>query len=957
MKSIIKLFLLLITCMYALNAQKLTTTEKEYIKNNTIKIGMVKEYYPFSFKQNGKINGFSYEYFKLLASKVNLKYEIDINNWSTTLENFKNKKIDVIDAISYTKEREAFTTFTEPYFSIPNVIFAQKDSIKNYKGLESLKGKKIGITKGIYYYENIKNLDLFELVAFENSREKIKALAFGNIDAAFNNLTSGQKYILQGAYTNLEVLDEISENIIKKEDLRLGITKENTILYSIIQKATALITPSEKLQLINKYFAPQKKVIQNALINLTKKEKQWLKDNPTVTIAQMIKFPPFSFEENGKNIGYEIDLLNLISQKSGLEFKIISGNWSDNLDSFKSKKVDMISSISYKKEREDFTLFTDSYYEIPNVIFVRDDFKNYKGIQSLKGKKVGIVQDVFYEEELRKFGYLNIIEYKSEVDLAKALVFNQIDATIGSLTTMNDIIKKNLYSNIKLVDELLLPNISKNDLHFGVNPQKPILYTIIKKALTSINESEKIEMLNRWINVKTSIDQINTNSKLLLTKDEQNYLQSKNNVITMCIDPNWMPLEAFDKTGKHIGMTADYYKVISSRLGVNFKVIKSDTWTQSLDFAQNRQCDILSLVMQTPDRSKYLNFTAPYLSIPLVVATKFDVTFINDINELTGKRVAIPKGYAFAELTRNKYPKIQIIDVENIHEGLKGLSENKYDAYIGTLTSIGQVIQKEYLGELKITGKVKDNWELGIGVRNDDEVLLNILQKAINSLTQETRNEILNKWVSVKYDRAVDYTLLWYVLIGSTVIIAILLYRQYYINKLNTQLKQISITDGLTNIYNRRYFNELFPKIINSAKRKNELLSFVIIDIDYFKKCNDTYGHQKGDTVLKSVATCIKDSLHRADDYCFRLGGEEFGVIFKADNKEKAIQFANTIRQNIENLQIEHTSNSASKYITASIGLVCKNASKIKDDDSIYKEADELLYKAKEKGRNRVEYK
>lgn len=142
MKSIIKLFLLLITCMYALNAQKLTTTEKEYIKNNTIKIGMVKEYYPFSFKQNGKINGFSYEYFKLLASKVNLKYEIDINNWSTTLENFKNKKTDIIDAISYTKEREAFTTFTEPYFSIPNVIFAQKDSIKNYKGLESLKRKK-----------------------------------------------------------------------------------------------------------------------------------------------------------------------------------------------------------------------------------------------------------------------------------------------------------------------------------------------------------------------------------------------------------------------------------------------------------------------------------------------------------------------------------------------------------------------------------------------------------------------------------------------------------------------------------------------------------------------------------------------------------------------------------------------------------------------------------------------
>lgn len=168
------------------------------------------------------------------------------------------------------------------------------------------------------------------------------------------------------------------------------------------------------------------------------------------------------------------------------------------------------------------------------------------------------------------------------------------------------------------------------------------------------------------------------------------------------------------------------------------------------------------------------------------------------------------------------------------------------------------------------------------------------------------------------------------------------------------KIEEISITDGLTNIYNRRHFNALFPKIINSAKRKNELLSFIILDIDHFKQYNDTYGHQMGDDVLIKVSKAMKDSLHRSDDYCFRLGGEEFGIIFKSDNKDKAVMFSNTIRENIENLNIEHTGNSASKYVTVSMGLICKNAKDINDYNEIYKESDELLYEAKESGRNKV---
>jgi len=167
-------------------------------------------------------------------------------------------------------------------------------------------------------------------------------------------------------------------------------------------------------------------------------------------------------------------------------------------------------------------------------------------------------------------------------------------------------------------------------------------------------------------------------------------------------------------------------------------------------------------------------------------------------------------------------------------------------------------------------------------------------------------------------------------------------------------IEQISITDGLTNIFNRRHFNEIFPKVISSAKRDDALVCFLLMDIDHFKLYNDNYGHQGGDDVLIKFAACLKNTLHRVGDLPFRLGGEEFGIIFKSETKEKALEFANQVRQNIENLHIEHSYNSASPYITASMGLVCQNGKSIKDMDEAYKEADDLLYMAKKSGRNRV---
>ena len=149
------------------------------------------------------------------------------------------------------------------------------------------------------------------------------------------------------------------------------------------------------------------------------------------------------------------------------------------------------------------------------------------------------------------------------------------------------------------------------------------------------------------------------------------------------------------------------------------------------------------------------------------------------------------------------------------------------------------------------------------------------------------------------------------------------------------KVEEIAITDGLTSLYNRRHFDNIFPQQIEINKRAKGMLAFVLIDIDHFKQYNDTYGHQDGDTALKLVATALKDTLKRPDDYTFRLGGEEFGLLYHVANEEDGYTIANEVKNSIENLKIEHAGNSASKYVTISSGLYIIKSDNESSDDEI----------------------
>ena len=171
---------------------------------------------------------------------------------------------------------------------------------------------------------------------------------------------------------------------------------------------------------------------------------------------------------------------------------------------------------------------------------------------------------------------------------------------------------------------------------------------------------------------------------------------------------------------------------------------------------------------------------------------------------------------------------------------------------------------------------------------------------------------------------------------------------QQHVREQNRLLEKLSVTDKLTGLFNRHLFDQTLKSEINKARRYTYELSIIILDLDYFKKINDNYGHLTGDAVLQCLANLIHEHF-RSTDTCARWGGEEFIILVPHLDLQKAIQLAEKLRVTIENATFPEDI-----HITASIGVAS-----LREDDSktsLLARADNLLYQAKNKGRNRVEY-
>ena len=868
-----------------------------------------------------------------------------------------------------------------------------------------------------------------------------------------------EKYSKEKSIEHLRYEANAIDSLINKDVTPLGYLDQGRIRYISEMYEYYGLTES-KIDLNDFLFDEISK--KDKKLSLSDEEIKYLKDNPILKVHNFDSLPPYNFTLNNYPKGFVIDYIQLVGKVLGVKIEFIQNkSLKESFDMLENNQLDILPNIAISDERKktiDFTNYSLVNFQISLGVNKQSDIKS---LSDLKNKKVSVVENSFLEDILKK-EYPNIKLYKTKntEEAIEAVASNKADAVIHNLSTIEYLINKNWLSNLKTI-------VLKDDniqtivpLHLGVKKDNLVLKSILEKANQNISEKDTRNLVDKWL--KNSFYE-----EIKLSQIEHDYL-SKNKTINYCVNSNFMPIERINNNSV-LGITSDYINIFKEKLNINFNQIEIESTKDGLNKLLTKECDLVTFVQNSDNTNKLVNLSNSHLSFPFVLVTKIDKTFISSLNSLNGKRIAYVDD-TYKEILIKAYPQIEFVKVDSLKQGLKKVKNDEFFGLVEILPVVGHEIQKDFSNSLKISKEIFNNLPFSMATSKDNIILNDILNKLFSSISNENKDSINNNWISVNYEKMVDYEK---VLIAGMVfllIIFIISLKNRQINNINSQMKkyikivdenvltsstdldgnityaseafceisgyskdeligqnhriirhsdmkestykelwetitsgktwkgeiknkkkngdyywvkasispvfdnkgeiisytaireditdkkiieEISITDGLTNIYNRRYFDEIFPKIINEAKRKNELVAFVFMDIDHFKQYNDNYGHQKGDEVLINFAACLKQSLHRSSDYTFRLGGEEFAVVYQMETKEKAVEFANNLRKNIENLKIEHKYSSVSSYITASMGLICKNANEIVIDE-IYKQADDLLYQAKRSGRNQV---
>ncbi|MCP4596563.1 diguanylate cyclase [Neptuniibacter sp.] len=440
-------------------------------------------------------------------------------------------------------------------------------------------------------------------------------------------------------------------------------------------------------------------------------------------------------------------------------------------------------------------------------------------------------------------------------------------------------------------------------------------------------------------------------SALELSPEESAYLDSREEFL-ICVDPDWLPFEAIED-GKHIGIAADYFAEFSQILNKRFTLLETKSWTESVETAKAGNCDILTILNETPERLKFLNFTEPYVTTSVVIVSKEDVYVIDSLSALEGKTLAVPENYFYVEYLQRDYPDINLVYTQSQKESIKKVSTGQVFATIGTQVTLLRDLQQLAISNVKVASFTEYKSVLRVGVKKSDMLLHSIMSKVVNEVPRDMENKILQRWYSVKVEQDIDATVLWQIMAASFAIF-IILYLQIrnarnfnkVLREKNKELERISQTDHLTGVYNRLKTDQVIKNEVSRAERYGSSFSIMLFDIDHFKQINDSKGHQVGDVALVQLCNLVKSNI-RETDLLGRWGGEEFMLVCPELSAAKAGQLAEKLRGLIENHSFPHA-----LQITVSFGVAeYRNGDK---PDELLSQADKLLYKAKDAGRNRV---
>lgn len=274
---------------------------------------------------------------------------------------------------------------------------------------------------------------------------------------------------------------------------------------------------------------------------------------------------------------------------------------------------------------------------------------------------------------------------------------------------------------------------------------------------------------------------------IYFTEEETNWMK-EHPVIYVGPDPVFGPIEFIDEDDHYKGIAADYIEWIEKNIPLHFEVIRLDNWSDILDALKLKDIDMLGAATFTNERSEYMLFTDVFINMPNIIVTREDYKGKAKLEDLSGESVVVMDDYASEDYLEEFYPEINLVPVQSIEEGLSLVSIGNKDYMLATVGQVSFYLKNSTITNLKLSGNVELTFNLSFAVRKDYDILIGILNKALNEMPKNEKDKIYRKWISIEVESLINRQLFYSLLVVLAVVLVIVLIILFFNRTLKRQV-------------------------------------------------------------------------------------------------------------------------------------------------------------------------
>ncbi|MDX2499996.1 MAG: transporter substrate-binding domain-containing protein, partial [Deltaproteobacteria bacterium] len=716
---------------------------------------------------DGSLSGFHVEIFEKLQKILGVKIELVIDKWPKVIEKAKKKEIDGMTATAPVLAKALGMPQTKPYYHAYLTAFAREDRAIKINSLEDLEGLTIVHLKGVKIIEQmLKPLrEKCTIIEAGSTLEMLTLTQDGKADVAIG-LNHDTYFLKKFVIPDIRTIFSFMNS---RMDIGATLRADWPELVGILNKGIDVLGEDRISNILAKWTGLP---ASTKTFTLTEQEKTWLAKHPSINLGFNPGMQPLLIQDaNGKNSGILPDIFAELEVLTGLNISVEVKPWHETIKQARQGEIDGLLLCVPALAEATGLLTTKEYIPtIPVVFGKRDAPFTISSLDDLKDKRVAYLRAVkFLENILAPLGSeITAIAADSFIAALTMVLEGKADVVLG-MNFDTYILHQSVLTGI---EPIFIDTSHVIRAVTAVRSDWPELVGILNNGLDTLGDAQINKIVGNWTRLETSI------KKVSLTKAEKAWLK-QHPVMRLGIDPSWAPVEYFDDEGQLAGITSDNIRILSEKMGTRFEAVADLSWSEVLDQARQGNIDVISAVVKSEERAEYLLFTEPYLSLPMVIVTRDDAPVIEGISDLQGKTIAVMEDYITHSYLKRDYPNQPLLLFETLSEAMQAVDNGKADALIENAAAVNLARKEMGLTRLTVAAVTPYAYELSFGVRKDWPELIPILEKILASISPREKQIIKEKWVNIRFQKQIDWSLLLevvgvIVLVGGIVLIIIL---------------------------------------------------------------------------------------------------------------------------------------------------------------------------------------